>query len=113
VIILRFLNILITNYFTFWIIGFSISTYLYPDPFRKLIYLITPALGVIMFGMGITLGGQDFKRVLLGLWQGSLLRCSASGIIYLVPHLHGGGAGKKKRFRKLVSKDINDNIENK
>jgi BASS family bile acid:Na+ symporter len=65
VIILRFLNILITNYFTFWIIGFSISTYLYPDPFRKLIYLITPALGVIMFGMGITLSGQDFKRVLL------------------------------------------------
>ncbi|HEX9665073.1 MAG TPA: bile acid:sodium symporter family protein [Thermodesulfobacteriota bacterium] len=64
-IILRFLNILITNYFTFWIIGFSISTYLYPDPFRKLIYLITPALGVIMFGMGITLSGQDFKRVLL------------------------------------------------
>ncbi len=64
-IILRFLNSLITRYFTFWIIGFSIFTYLYPDPFRKLIYLIPVALGVIMFGMGTTLSGQDFKRVLL------------------------------------------------
>jgi bile acid:Na+ symporter, BASS family len=65
VIILRLLNIIITNYFTFWIIGFSFLTYLYPDPFRKLIYLIAPSLGVIMFGMGFTLSGQDFKRVLL------------------------------------------------
>jgi bile acid:Na+ symporter, BASS family len=65
VIILRFLNSLITRYFTLWIIGFSIFTYLYPDPFRKLIYLIPVALGVIMFGMGTTLSGQDFRRVLL------------------------------------------------
>jgi BASS family bile acid:Na+ symporter len=65
VTILRFLNILVTNYFTFWIIGFSLFTYVYPDPFKRLIYLIPFALGVIMFGMGITLSGRDFKRVLL------------------------------------------------
>lgn len=64
-IILRILNILVTNYFTFWIIGFSLFTYVYPDPFRRLIYLIPLALGVIMFGMGMTLSGRDFKRVLL------------------------------------------------
>jgi len=62
---LRFLNLIFTNYFTFWIIGFSILTYLYPEPFAKLIFLITPALGVIMFGMGVTLRGEDFKRVIL------------------------------------------------
>jgi BASS family bile acid:Na+ symporter len=63
--ILRFLNSLITRYFTFWIIGFSIFTYMYPDHFKRLIYLIPLSLGVIMFGMGTTLSGQDFKRVLL------------------------------------------------
>ncbi len=63
--ILRLLNRIFTNFFTFWIIGFSILTYLFPEPFRKLTYLITPALGVIMFGMGMTLTGSDFKRVLV------------------------------------------------
>ena len=60
---LRFLNRVFTNFFTFWIIAFSIITYFYPKQFAKLAYLITPALGVIMFGMGITLRGEDFKRI--------------------------------------------------
>jgi BASS family bile acid:Na+ symporter len=60
---LSYLNRLFTNYFTFWIILFSIFTYLYPKQFAKLAYLITPALGVIMFGMGITLTSEDFKRI--------------------------------------------------
>jgi BASS family bile acid:Na+ symporter len=42
---------------------FSIITYFYPKHFAKLAYLITPALGIIMFGMGITLSGEDFKRI--------------------------------------------------
>jgi len=62
---LRFLNCIFTNYFTLWIIGFSLLTYLYPAHFANLAYLITPALGVIMFGMGMTLTGGDFRRVLL------------------------------------------------
>jgi BASS family bile acid:Na+ symporter len=62
---LRFLNRIFTNYFTLWIVGFSVLTYLYPAPFARLSYLITPALGVIMFGMGMTLTGGDFRRVLL------------------------------------------------
>jgi len=45
--------------------GFSVLTYFYPNHFANLTYLITPALGVIMFGMGMTLSGGDFKRVLL------------------------------------------------
>lgn len=62
---LRFLTTVFTNYFTFWIIGFSIITYAYPATFAKLAYLITPALGIIMLGMGITVTGADFKRVFL------------------------------------------------
>jgi BASS family bile acid:Na+ symporter len=60
---LSFLNRVFTSYFTFWIIAFSIITYFYPKHFAKLVYLITPALGVIMFGMGITLRSEDFKRI--------------------------------------------------
>ncbi|HSE83461.1 MAG TPA: bile acid:sodium symporter family protein [Thermodesulfobacteriota bacterium] len=63
--ILNCLNHIFTDYFTIWIIGFSVLTYLYPEPFAKLAYLITPTLGVIMFGMGMTLTGEDFKRVIL------------------------------------------------
>ncbi|HEX3033561.1 MAG TPA: bile acid:sodium symporter family protein [Thermodesulfobacteriota bacterium] len=62
---LSFPNHIFTDYFTFWIIGFSVLTYLYPEPFAKLAYLITPTLGVIMFGMGMTLTGEDFRRVIL------------------------------------------------
>lgn len=60
---LRFLNSVFTNFFTFWILAFSIITYFYPKQFAKLAYLITPALGVIMFGMGITLRSEDFRRI--------------------------------------------------
>jgi BASS family bile acid:Na+ symporter len=45
--------------------GFSVLAYFYPNHFANLTYLITPALGVIMFGMGMTLSGGDFRRVLL------------------------------------------------
>jgi BASS family bile acid:Na+ symporter len=42
---------------------FSIITYFYPRQFAKLAYLITPALGIVMLGMGMTLGSEDFKRI--------------------------------------------------
>lgn len=59
------LNSVITNYFTFWIILFSAVAYLYPSYFADLRTLIVPTLGIIMFGMGVTLTISDFKRVLL------------------------------------------------
>jgi BASS family bile acid:Na+ symporter len=59
------LNSIITNYFTFWIIIFSIVAYLYPVYFADLRTLIVPTLGIIMFGMGVTLTTDDFKRVFL------------------------------------------------
>jgi len=59
------LNSVITNYFTFWIIFFSAVAYFYPIYFADLRTLIVPTLGVIMFGMGVTLTTDDFKRVFL------------------------------------------------
>ncbi|MGH7890203.1 MAG: bile acid:sodium symporter family protein [Thermodesulfobacteriota bacterium] len=62
---LKSISSFFTKYFTFWIIGFSILAYIYPGSFAQLAYLITPALGLIMFGMGVTLTGEDFRRVVL------------------------------------------------
>jgi len=62
---LSLLNSIITNYFTFWIIIFSAIAYFYPVYFADLRTLIVPTLGIIMFGMGVTLTTDDFKRVFL------------------------------------------------
>ena len=59
------LNSVITNYFTFWIMIFSAVAYFYPIYFADLRTLIVPTLGFIMFGMGVTLTTDDFKRVFL------------------------------------------------
>ena len=62
---LSFLNKLVTDYFTFWIILFSVIAYLSPTHFSRLTYLIVPLLGIIMFGMGTTLTLDDFRRILV------------------------------------------------
>ena len=59
------LNRVVTKYFTFWIILFSVIAYLYPAYFADLRNLIVPTLGIIMFGMGVTLTTSDFRRVFL------------------------------------------------
>ena len=62
---LSLLNSIITNFFTFWIILFSVIAYLQPSHFADLKTFIVPTLGIIMFGMGVTLTVSDFKRVFL------------------------------------------------
>lgn len=61
---LSLINSVVTEYFTFWIIVFSVIAYIAPTAFAGLTYLIVPVLGIIMFGMGMTLTGGDFKRIL-------------------------------------------------
>lgn len=58
------LNYIITNFFTVWIIVFALFAFYYPDYFSGLTGLIVPTLGIIMFGMGMTLTVDDFRRVL-------------------------------------------------
>lgn len=58
------LNYIITNFFTIWIILFALIAFYYPGYFSGLTGLIVPTLGIIMFGMGMTLTVDDFRRVL-------------------------------------------------
>ncbi|MCP3032062.1 bile acid:sodium symporter family protein [Halobacillus sp. A1] len=52
------------KYFAFWVIGVAVVAYLIPDPFLFLNGYITILLGVVMFGMGLTLKPVDFKLVI-------------------------------------------------
>lgn len=52
-----------TNLFLLWVILFSVAAYVYPRAFLRLAPHINLGLGLIMFGMGITLEARDFMRV--------------------------------------------------
>jgi Predicted Na+-dependent transporter len=53
-----------TSLFPLWAIIFSIIAFAYPAGFSPYKDAITPLLGVVMFGMGITLSANDFLLVL-------------------------------------------------
>ncbi len=52
-----------TQGFVFWVILFSVAAYLFPEQFSALKPGIKPGLGIIMFGMGMTLTPTDVRRV--------------------------------------------------
>lgn len=52
-----------TEWFVAWVAVFAVVAYLYPPAFIWFAPYIKPGLGVIMFGMGMTLVPADFKRV--------------------------------------------------
>ncbi|TWT09358.1 bile acid:sodium symporter family protein [Planomicrobium sp. CPCC 101079] len=51
------------RYFAFFVVGIAIIAYLVPEPFLGFGSYITILLGVVMFGMGLTLKPVDFKIV--------------------------------------------------
>lgn len=53
-----------TSLFPLWAIILSVMAFVYPSAFSPYKDLITPLLGVVMFGMGITLSANDFLLVL-------------------------------------------------
>jgi BASS family bile acid:Na+ symporter len=59
----------------------SVFTYFYPKHFAGLAFLITPALGVIMLGMGMTLRKEDLKRVFLTPKDVAIGFCAQYGIM--------------------------------
>ena len=63
--ILKKLNHLLTSWFAFWVIGVSIIAYFKPGFFLPIRPFIAILLGIIMFGMGMTLRVQDFKIAFL------------------------------------------------
>jgi len=52
-----------TEWFVLWVVICSALAYRFPAPFAALRPGIVPGLGVIMFGMGMTLVPADFARV--------------------------------------------------
>lgn len=51
------------KYFAFWVICIATIAYFIPAPFLGLNSYITILLGVVMFGMGLTLKAVDFKII--------------------------------------------------
>jgi bile acid:Na+ symporter, BASS family len=51
------------NTFVVWVLLFSILSFLYPQGFTWIGPYIVPLLGIVMFGMGLTLSANDFQEV--------------------------------------------------
>ncbi|PLR76307.1 sodium transporter [Bacillus sp. V3-13] len=51
------------NTFAIWVILFAALAFFAPSGFTWIAPYIVPLLGIIMFGMGLTLSGSDFKEV--------------------------------------------------
>ncbi|MCF1503383.1 bile acid:sodium symporter family protein [Afifella sp. H1R] len=49
--------------FALWVIAFAVLGFVLPDVFRTLVPYIVPLLGMIMFGMGLTISLKDFREV--------------------------------------------------
>jgi len=50
--------------FALWVLLFAALAYFAPAQFKPLAAWIVPLLGIIMFGMGLTLSKEDFREVL-------------------------------------------------
>ncbi|MDQ2151733.1 bile acid:sodium symporter family protein [Alcaligenaceae bacterium C4P045] len=51
------------NTFAIWVLLFAVLAFFYPAAFRGIGPYIVPLLGLIMFGMGLTLSKEDFREV--------------------------------------------------
>jgi BASS family bile acid:Na+ symporter len=54
-----------TRYFSVWVVIFAVIAYLYPSPFVAMKGLTEWFFALTMFGIGVVLSPEDFKRVLL------------------------------------------------
>ncbi|MGG4491066.1 bile acid:sodium symporter family protein [Metabacillus idriensis] len=61
--ILEAISTIAGKYFAVWVICVAFIAFLIPDPFLWLGGYITILLGIVMFGMGLTLKAVDFKVV--------------------------------------------------
>lgn len=62
--LLTMLSRFFSRTFALWVIIFAIIAYFYPATFKPFAAWIAPLLGIVMFGMGLTLSAHDFKMVL-------------------------------------------------
>ena len=62
------------NTFAYWVLIFAVLAFLEPGWFVGLKGYIVPLLGVVMFGMGLTLKLEDFAEVARHPWRVALDR---------------------------------------
>lgn len=60
------------NTFAYWVLLFAVLAFFKPEWFIALKSLIVPLLGVVMFGMGLTLKKEDFAGLALQPWRVAL-----------------------------------------
>lgn len=58
------LSVFVEKTFILWMLAFAIMAFLYPDFFKWMQSSVLLLLGLIMFGMGLTLSRADFREVL-------------------------------------------------
>ena len=73
---------LLVDTFFLWVVLFALCAVLFPAPFRALKPGINPGLGLIMFGMGMTLTPADFRRVLT---MPRAVVCGVAGQFIIMP----------------------------
>ncbi|MCM3596181.1 bile acid:sodium symporter family protein [Metabacillus idriensis] len=61
--VLEAISTIAGKYFAVWVICVALIAFMIPDPFLLLGGYITILLGIVMFGMGLTLKAVDFKVV--------------------------------------------------
>lgn len=57
------------NSFALWVLAFALLAFFFPDAFKALAVAIVPLLGLVMFGMGLTLKAADFAEVARHPWR--------------------------------------------
>ncbi|WP_314409849.1 bile acid:sodium symporter family protein [Pseudomonas kuykendallii] len=57
------------NSFALWVLAFALLAFFFPDAFKPLAVAIVPLLGLVMFGMGLTLKAADFAEVVRHPWR--------------------------------------------
>lgn len=62
--ILEVISTIAGKYFAVWVICIAVIAFIIPDPFLLFGGSITILLGIVMFGMGLTLKAVDFKLIL-------------------------------------------------
>jgi len=62
--ILEAISTIAGKYFAIWVICIAVIAFIVPDPFLIFGGYITILLGIVMFGMGLTLKTVDFKMIL-------------------------------------------------
>jgi len=71
-----------TDLFLLWVVLFTVLAYVFPAPFIGMRGAIVPGLGIIMFGMGMSLRFSDFARV-MGMPRA--VGCGLAGQFFIMP----------------------------